>query len=332
MGRGVVRVRDHDGLSRSGTAAVLGVSLLVPLLGVYRVAVLSPQYALLTVVVTAAVLPVQTWLVLVVIRGRTSPRHRWALAALTTAVLVLVPIIGVDWLNLLYPASALVLLVVPRPLSIALFVGLMAASGLLAVPLDDPGWVAYYALGTFMVGTGVAVPVWLAAAARQLRAAQSALADDRVIQERLRITDDLRAVLSPALERLAAQGERAGDRATTDAAGTTDDVRELVRDARAILADVRRLSARYQRASLPTELHTAVTLLAASGIEADLQLPPNASAHALDDEQRSALRDRVLRLLSDDTSRSARYVVSYVDGQPRIGKDDEPLTSAGQAA
>jgi len=65
----------------------------------------------------------------------------------------------------------------------------------------------------------LAVVVWLVRAARHLEAARTALAQQAVIGERLRIDGELRRTVGAALEAIAVQGERANTLADTDPKG-----------------------------------------------------------------------------------------------------------------
>ena len=105
------------------------------------------------------------------------------------------------------------------------------------------------------------VLVWLVAAARQLQAARLALTDEAVFRERLRIEGELRATVTDGLARIAAQGERAIEQASRAPAAARDRLQVLVEGSRRALAEARRISRRYQRRSLRTELDMAVALL-----------------------------------------------------------------------
>jgi two-component system sensor histidine kinase DesK len=301
------------------TAGVVACSVAIPVMGVYRVAVNVTSTAQLVpaVIATAVVLPPQLWLVLAASRGRALAAHRWALAAIAAVILVLVPIVGVTWLGALFPLSALVLVVMPRPYGFITFAAMVVLPIPIAYALDAPAWARYFSVGTLMYGLGVAVPVWLIAAARELHGARLALADEAVLLERLRIDQEVGQIVGTALASIAKQGEHAGRQALPDPAGCAERVRELVGSSRRTMAEVRRLVRGYQAVPLRSELRSALRLLEAAGVDTKLVLPNDLPA-MLDNEQRRGLRTQVADLLRDDGVRGCVCTVTVHNGVGRV--------------
>ena len=319
----------RDALSRLvrwGTAGVVAVCVIIPMLGVFRVAYYDPDPAdtVRALAATVGILPVQIWLVLAAMRGALSARHRWALATVAAVVVGLVPVIGMNWLAAFYPLSVLVLVVIDRPWSIITFAGLVVAAVPLTLVLGDARWSVYFAFGTLMYGISVAVPVWLIAAVRQLEAARLVLADEAVVRERLRIDGELRRTVGTALETIVAAGERASGQAPHSPAGAKSELHALVDGSRRAMSETRRMVAHYRSVPLRAELQSAAALLTASGIQTRFDVPPDLPEH-LDQGQRAALRADVTRLLREEGGRGYAYTVIWRDGgirlEPRQGPD-----------
>jgi len=253
---------------------------------------------------TLLCLPVQAWLVWSAARDNWGRGQRWALAAMAALIIAMVPVAGLDGLGSLYVLAALVLLILRPPWSLLVFAALMLLPTLVALAAGQPQWASYFTLGVLLAGVPLAVVVGLVRAARQLEAARSALAQQAVIRERLRIDGELRQTVGAALEAIAVQGERAGTLAGGDPPAAAQELEALVGAARRTLAAARRTVIRYQEVSLGAELETTVMLLAAAGIRARLALPPEGLPDHLDPAARARLRQDLARLLSRESARS----------------------------
>jgi two-component system, NarL family, sensor histidine kinase DesK len=96
------------------------------------------------------------------------------------------------------------------------------------------------------------------------------------------------------------------------------ELRALAAASRATLAQSRRLVRRYRQVSLSSELQTAVTLLAAAGIQARIELPPGGQPEVLSAELRGQLRSELARVLREDTPGECVIAVTRQDGQVRL--------------
>ena len=303
------------------TAGIVAASFVVPALGVYRVIALTPTAAHIVPAVVASVLllPVQLWLVLNAARGRSAAVHRWALAAMAVVILLLLPVTGPQWLGALFPLSALVLVVMPRPYAIVTFAALVVLPIPYAYSVGAPADAGYFAFGTLMYGLGVALPIWLLAAIREWHEARLALATDAVVLERIRIDGELRPIVGSALTTIAERGQAASERTLDDPAAAERQLRALVDGSRHALSDVRRLVRSYQTVSVRSELWAAVHLLDAVGIRAELRLPAADLPLRLDEHERAELQARVATVLAA-ADKVVRCIVTatLADGRLRL--------------
>jgi two-component system, NarL family, sensor histidine kinase DesK len=291
----------------------------LPTLQLYRIAIapIDQTRAGYALAATVLSLPWQVWLVWSAARGVWGRVQRWALGGLAVLIVGVVPLAGVDGLGGMYVLAALVLISVSVPWSLLAFVVLVLAPIPVAFQLGQPQWASYFSLGVLLAGVPLAVVVRLIRAARQLEAARSALAEQAVIRERLRIDAELRQTVGSALEAIVAYGNRA--QMTNDLSAKARELRDLVDATRRTLAEARTMVMRYQNVSLRAELEAAATLLAAAGIRTRLLVPGDEPSAHLDDAMRSILRDDVARVLSQDSIDSiVTIAVDHHHGQAHV--------------
>jgi len=321
--------QDADRLIRYATVGVGVFGAYIPLIGLYLAATapIEPGHVLQILVLYAIVAPPGLWLLLAAARNE-RPRGRWwVLAAIAVVIIGALPVVQADWIRGLYVLTAVVLVVVPRPWSLALGAGLAAAPAPLAVWFGHAtGWAGYFTLGLLIHAVPLAVLVWLAAKAHEVRDARQALAREAVIRERLRIDDELRATLGAALETIAARASRAGGLTGDDPAAAASEVSAVTDNARGTLAEARRMVTRYQTVSLRAELAAAAALLSAAGIRTRVELP--GEVELLSEPLRSALRAGTARLLSTDAVRECVIAVHHRSGRAELDMsgDGIPVT------
>lgn len=286
------------------TAGVITGSAAMVAIGVLRIVHVDPAQAAVAVTATAIYLPAHLWHTFHAARGTRPPGTFWTLAAMAVVVFAVLPVVGVQWLGALYPLAASVLLVFRPPWSFVVFAVLLAVPAPVAFAYGEPEWAAYFTVGLAMNGLILAVPVWLIAAARELRSARARLAEEAVIRERVRMEAELRTTLGTALETIADTGERAAALFPPEAARRPEQIaghlREVVGAARATLSAARRLNVAWRQSPASDELAAAVALLRAAGIDAELRLP----AGGVPKSQLAALHDQVARLLQDGAARN----------------------------
>jgi len=296
---------DADRLIRYATVGIGIVFAYAPLMGLLLAAFIpaEPGHVLQLLVLYAVLAPPCLWLLLTAARN-TRPRGRWsALAAITVVILGAVPVVGTDWLRALGLLFALVLVLIPRPWSLLLAAGLAAAPAPLAIWFGDHSWAGFFTLSVLVYGGPLAMLVMLAAKARELRDARQALARETVIRERLRIDDELGHTLGAALEAIAARATRAGRLATVDPAASAREIAAVTDNARATLAEARRMVTRYRAVSLRAELDAAAALLSAAGIRTRVDLPEDEEPEETPELVRLLLHAGTARLLGTDAVR-----------------------------
>jgi two-component system sensor histidine kinase DesK len=322
--RAGARLQERQEASWFITLATMGAvayAAVLPLLQLYRIATapIDQERASYAVAATVLYLPVQVWLVWSAARDVRGRGQGWALAAMAALIIGMVPVAGLDWLGAFYILAALVLITLRLPWSLLMFAALVVAPVPVAFQAGHPQWASYFTLGVPIAAVPLAVVVWLVRAARQLQAARSALAQQAVVRERLRIDGELRQTLGAALEAVAMQGDRAGSLVASDPAATAQELHALVDAARRTLSEARRMVTRYQQRSLRGELETAATLLAAAGIQTRMVLPPGDLPDRLDQAARARLRRDLARLLSRGSARStATITVVHHHGRVRV--------------
>jgi two-component system, NarL family, sensor histidine kinase DesK len=297
-----VRLNKHQRSERLLGLAGLGVvtvSVMIVTVGVVRVIYVVPQHAWIAITATVFYLPFLVWHI-----WRALHRRRpamWGLVVMIPIVVSVLPVIGVQWLGALYALAASVLLTIRSPWSLLVFAALAVVPIPVAYAFGEPAWSMYFAFGVVINGLTIALPVWLIAAVRELRATRSRLADEAVVRERLRVDAELRDTLGAALESIAGTGDQAAGLAVRSPAMAAEHLHDVVDAARTTLARARRMVARFSGTPVRDELDAAVALLGAAGIEARLVLPPGPLPDS--EELAKSLREAVSRLLTDETVR-----------------------------
>jgi signal transduction histidine kinase len=268
----------------------------------------------------AAYLPLHVRHVWLASHATRPPAGAWTMAAMAVIIIGALPLVGSAWVMEFSWLAVSALIVVRRPLSYLIAIGLLAAAWPVALLFGDPGGAAaWLTLAMANRGATLFVLVWLAAAIERLRAARLALAEDAIMRERLRIDGELRRTLGVALESIIASGERAAEQAKSDQTGLDTELRALIEYARTTLAEARSMVRSYQQVSLRAELDTAAALLTAAGIETRLSLPQADLPDVTEESLRTALRVALARLLGDDRPpRMCLITVTRENGQTRL--------------
>jgi two-component system, NarL family, sensor histidine kinase DesK len=317
-------VREQAELSsRVATTAAAVVTAVFPLLHLWYIFVIPEGGygpGLWALAAVAAYLPLHLRHVWFAAHAIRPPGGTWTLAAMAAIIVGVLPLAGDAWVMEFSWLAVSVLIVVRRPWSYVIAIGLVAATLPAARLVGDPRHaVAWYMLSTACRGVTLFVLVWLAAAIRRLQAARLALAEEAVTRERLRIDDELRQTLGAALESIVARGQRAAAQIGGDGAALETELRALIEDSRTTLARARSMVRSYQQVSLRAELDTALGLLSAVGIEARLSLPHGDLPDTIEEAPRAALRAALVSLLRDDRPpRTCLITVFREDGEIRM--------------
>lgn len=285
--------------------------------GVLRTAAyVDPSRVAVAAVATALYLPLHLWHTYHAARGARPPGTGWSLAAMAVVIGAVLPVVGVQWLGALYPLAASALLVLRPPWSFTAFGVLLAVPVPVAFAFGEPEWAPYFAVGLPLTGLVLSVPVWLIAAVRELRAARHRLAGEAVVRERMRVEAELHETLGTALSAIATTGERAAELLTHAPDQAATHLREVAGAARATLSTARRQGAAWRQGPARAELDTAVVLLRAAGIDAELRVPSGEVSSA----QLTELHAQVARLLQDGAVRRCVLEVGAAGGVRVVGE------------
>jgi two-component system sensor histidine kinase DesK len=316
---------------RLASTFVVGYSVIVAATRLYSV-VTSPLATPRIIIALAAFacwLPLDIWLVYAATCGPLRRTQTVGLAALAVVVFGALPDAGVSWVGFVGILAGLAVAGLRAPWSLALYLALAATPAPLAIALGQPDWALYFSLSFPFVSLPVATGIWLVRAAGQLQAARVELAEQAVVRERTRADDELRGGVGAGLQKVA---DHAGTalRQLDDWAVATRELDVVVEVARTTFADAKRIVGRYREVSLRTELDTAVTLLAAAGVDARLELESGLAPESIDDGVRQSLRDAIGEILSGMEPPTA-VTITAADGCIRIRQSGSHGSRAAQA-
>jgi two-component system sensor histidine kinase DesK len=264
---------------------------------------------------TLGAVPLLAWLSYAATRGPFTRGPLALLAVVTAAASASAWIAGPRGWGQLYVPAALVAVTLPSAWSVAFLIGLATAVAPLAMAAGRPDYAVFYTAGVLVGVLPPVVGIRLVRSVRQLHAARRELAAEATARERLRIDEELTAALVGALTGIAERADRTAAHIGTDPVTDEVELRALGAAARHTLADARRVVRGYREVSLPAELATAATLLAAAGIDARIEQPDGSRA-ADDPAQREALRREIAALLTAD--RPTGVVLGVRDGGPMV--------------
>lgn len=239
------------------------------------------------------------------------------LSAVLLGVLVLggAPVLGAAWLSSLHIVAVVVTLTLRPWYAIPVALVLVAAVAPLAVLLGAPERDAIWLLVT----TGMRVVavyslVWMVVALRRLRSASTALAEQAVARERLRIDRDVSRSVQSALVTIGESARRAADLITANDHETArGELEDLVGTSRRGLAEARLLIRSFQAPDLRREIASTAALLAAAGIEAHVDVPTaGPPAHEIP-RLRAELRDLLTALLREMPAHPVHIAVRWED-------------------
>ncbi|HYH25459.1 MAG TPA: histidine kinase [Blastococcus sp.] len=249
--------------TRWATAGAVGISALLPVMELGRVAEVEPWNGLLVAaVVVALCLPLHLRHVWYALHGRRAPRSGWSLAAMAALMGAADMVVSASWAYLLASLAVSVLLVVRPPWSLLLFgltLGAVYLEG--AEPAGASATVesgVYFLLTvTFRVVCLFAV-IRLVAYVRELDRARHAVAQQAVEHHRAQVALQLTQSLGPDLQLLGERAARLSPPTDDRAPSQIADVRD---EGRRILGDVRSIANRTRGAGAQRHLVDAGRLL-----------------------------------------------------------------------
>jgi hypothetical protein len=303
------RAQPGDGRSSRFDQIVVPVIIVVyaagiPLWSLGRVLSTSQRASTVAAAVaaTACCLPLQLWLLVPAARAQRRRRAGLLIAAFAAISLAAFPFIGVAWFAAGEELAVLLVVYLPPRWSFPLVACLAAVPAGLALGGIDRVSAGYFSQNTLFWPLTIGLLIWLVRAAAELRATRRELADSALIGERVRMNDEFGATLGTALELIISAGERAGSLARTDPGGAERELRALTAASRRALTQTRGLVSRYQAITVRSEVRTAVALLAAAGVSAQVAVPAAALGQELRGQQQAAFRGDLTAVLRDDAA------------------------------
>jgi two-component system, NarL family, sensor histidine kinase DesK len=301
---------------RLATIGTLATAVWLPVSGLGGVGSLDSGRRLVPVLIATVIYgSLHFWHVWWAVRGVRSPYWGWTLAALAVTVFAFLPFVDSVWGRMLQVLGGSCLILLPLPWSFAAVAVIGAAIYPLgnALGFADRFWYVFMGYLLFAIGDGVLV--YLTVALRRLKASRTELAEDAVVRERLRIDAELRGTIGTELAGIVARGERAGERATPEELRA--ELSGLADASRQTLTGVRQTVRGYQQVSLRAELDTAITLLAAGGVQTTV-IGTDGPPVVVDDEMRATLRAGVATLLRDGGPARRCVIEVLWEDRPRL--------------
>jgi two-component system sensor histidine kinase DesK len=246
----------------------------------------------------------------------------FTLLALAAVVYAPIPWIKWNWLATQALLIASCLMILRGRIAIAtattLLLATLTAVGLVLAPVEPPyAVVLALAYWTFGIGANAAVvygAAWLVRAAEQLQSTRAELAELSLGRERLRLSRDLHDLLGHSLSAVSLKGDLALRLIDDDPGAAHAEIQELTTLARDTLHQLRSVTHGTHAISLRAELDSAAWVLAAAGVEADVdgtafELPP-----AVDEVLAWAVREAVTNVLRHSDASHCRLSIARNDG------------------
>jgi two-component system sensor histidine kinase DesK len=160
--------------------------------------------------------------------------------------------------------------------------------------------------------------------ARQLREARAELARLAVAEERVRIARDLHDLLGQRLAAVALKSELAVRLLRADDADRAEvEMTEVSKVAREALDEVRATLSGYRDVSLATEVHTAVALLGAAGVDTTPSPVPVGLPPAVDDVASWVVREATTNVVRHAHADRCRITLARVAGALEVEVADD---------
>ncbi|MFD0659652.1 sensor histidine kinase [Thermocatellispora tengchongensis] len=187
----------------------------------------------------------------------------------------------------------------------------------------------YYGLTVFITGFVLYAVTRLVVVTRELSEARAELAEAAVLRERLRISRDLHDGLGRSLTAIALKGDLAARLVETEPGRARAEVGELARVAREAAQDVRRVARGYREMSLEQEVHRAVALLEASGVECQVNLADAELPRPVEEVLAWAVREGVTNVLRHSAATTCSITTSAAAGGVRLEIVNNGASAAG---
>ncbi|MFG2071230.1 sensor histidine kinase [Nonomuraea maritima] len=305
-------------VSDADSAYRLSVGLLVAVLVGFCVKALL-QMTVETLVPGAACLAAIVFLQLRSVRGR----HPWNLAAM--AVLTYLPILafGSGWSVVAGFLAGPLLLAFSPVAAWPMVVGVMGSVAGIGVSAGlAPAVIVNLTVSTLVTGLVMYGLGTLARLVKELQTARERLASAAVVQERLRTARDLHDLLGHSLAAILLKCELARRLAGRDPARARAELADVVEMAERAVADMRGVSGDGWELSLEVEAESARSVLAAAGIEVELDLSHDRLPPQVATVLSAVLREAVTNVLRHSSAR--RCVIKTTSDGLGVANDGAP--------
>lgn len=316
--------RTVEAIGRLASVGALGFSITIPVVVLLLFALLPPysHHFAVALAATAVYLPLHVRHVTYALRGVRPRGLPWTVLAMAVAIIAPTPVLGSPWLYAFHALAASLLITMRPRVSLPALACILVGVGIWGDHLsagyvsrgDELAQGVYFGAAVLDRAMVVFVLVWLGRAVRRIQSMRRALAEQALQAERQRVDDELGATIGAQLERVVAQGQHALDAMRLGTKGAEEQLESLVQGSRSVLADARRLIARYKLVSSRAELEAAASLLRAAGMEVRMEVADEALPPVLDEPLRSSLRAAVAQLLADGATGIVELKVGNRDG------------------
>ena len=196
------------------------------------------------------------------------------------------------------------------------------------------GWavVLYEAAAAAGVGLTVYGLSWLAGTARQLEALRGELARMAVLQERLRVAQDVHDLLGLGLSAIALKADLIGRLIGRDDARAEAEIAEMGQICAHARADIRLVTEANRHLPLDAELAAAREILASAGVTVRADTGAGPLPPAADAVLAPVLREAVTNILRHSTAKACTIKTTTADGALRlhVSNDGVPVQTAAQ--
>ncbi|MET9340955.1 sensor histidine kinase [Nonomuraea sp. NPDC003804] len=255
------------------------------------------------------------------LRGRRPPLFPLTLVMQTAATYLTDFVLPYGWSAVVSPLLAGSLLILLPPRAAWPLVGLATAFQGWQIYVATSGHLAltfFYAVTVFSTGVMIYALVRSALMAKELDQAKAELAEAAVLKERLRISRDLHDGLGRSLTAIALKGDLAARLVERDPLAARTEVGELVQVAREAVQDVRHVARGFRQMSLSGEVERATALLAASGVDCQVNLAAAALPRPSEEALAWGVREGVTNILRHSRATTCSISTSVRAGTARL--------------
>jgi two-component system sensor histidine kinase DesK len=216
----------------------------------------------------------------------------------------------------------------------ALYAATVCSILVLATALTHNAYnVAYLTVSTALLGLVLFGLARMSLLIRYVNARRGELAQLAVITERMRFARDLHDLLGYSLSAITLKAEFTRRLIGTNPGRARDELAEVLDIARQALADVRIVASGYRNISLAKEASSVTALLAAAGIDAQVDINCGMLEEKVDTVLATVLREAVTNMLRHSSARHCVIEASITDDtiHLHVANDGVPRTATRDA-